>query len=721
VSWQLVGRTLRLAFLLRVPLLTLALLAVFGPISRSSPLLENLFDQGRNPLDAGMVSFAAFMLAFTAIATLNLTLHYGSERLDEHRTVRMSSRRPLLTFVLGSAAAAIFVLSVVVRTEANPFTTLLATAIGALAAMALVVIAKIIQLALTDPIGTPHPPPFLVFPVYLMPRVERLFDAVYCWSSPRSRRVKSYFNAAGQWPLRLLRAAGEGYFVDLNPPRGMPLKLRSGHVFALTLSVFAFAIYIGLGLAKRHITAGVAVVPALAYLLLFMIVACWALSALAFFFDRYRFPLFTVIAALALLTAQAPKSDHFFRVENRNVTSVPFRTAAQYVAARARAAKHGRLVFVATPGGGIQAAAWTAQVLSKLDERTPDDGFRRAVGMISSVSGGSLGAMIYAASFTGQVPRTAVIPNSRAAAIDEVAWGWTFADFWRSAAPWFGNRTMDRGRALEDKWGAINNLHGDSDTLLTDWAARGATMPALIFNSMLVEPGMHIVFSTADFPRRDGARGIGNFYDVYPESARSYDLRVTTAARLSASFPFVAPASRPNLESMYVGDYHFVDGGYYDNYGIDSLIGWLEDAFEEGANERVKDILILTIQHFNAGDPIKLPVRGWGFQLYAPLGGLLSMWTAAPAQRDVNEFDQFARHFTASGQRRIWIANIEYRGSGPCARAPLSWKLSESQQTCIDDAWASALAAQASQLACIDRYLRGAEAPKCQYPRTRLW
>ena len=74
MKWNLLGRALRLGFLLRIPLIALALLASLGPIAAGSSLLDNLLDLGTRPLDAFIVSFSAFLLAFTAIATLNLTL-----------------------------------------------------------------------------------------------------------------------------------------------------------------------------------------------------------------------------------------------------------------------------------------------------------------------------------------------------------------------------------------------------------------------------------------------------------------------------------------------------------------------------------------------------------------------------------------------------------------------------------------------------------------------
>jgi predicted acylesterase/phospholipase RssA len=730
MSWVMVGRALRLAFLLRIPLLTLALLAAFGPVSLGHPLLDNVLDQGHHVLNVALVSFAAFLLAFTAIATLNLTLYYGSDRLDEHGTVPLEQKRPMLTFVLGTGVAAVFVGTVVYRTEHWWPITLWWSLVGAAVAFALVIIAKVVQLALTDPVTTPHPPPFLIFPAYRVRWAERQFDRVYCWSSPRAWGVKGWFTRRSQWPLRVLQGAGQGYLVNPTPPAGTPLQLRSGHVFTMTLALMAFAAYLVIGWIKRDITKDPVSVPALVYLLLFFIVACWVLSGLTFFFDRYRFPLLAVVAALAMITAQAPKSDHFFRVDPARplpgtdprqegmARLAGLATPGEHVSGRMENARYHRLIFIATPGGGIQAAAWTTKVLSKLEE-IDGDPFRNAVGLISSVSGGSLGSMIYAATFAGHLPRNAIVANARQSALDEIAWGWTFADFWRAVAPWFGDRTVDRGFALEEKWAAVNNL--GTDTFLGDWAGLRAGMPALIFNAMMVEPGRHVVFSTTRFPAAQGVRGIDNFYALDPKRAGQYDLRVTTAARLSASFPFVAPAARPDLDSMYAGDYHYVDGGYYDNYGIDALIGWLDEALRDrSVDGTITDVLILTIRHFKGSVSAKRSVRGWSYQLYAPLSGLLSMWTAAPAQRDANEFGLFAERISKNGVRRVWIASISYDGGKHCAKAPLSWKLSQSQQTCIDDAWQIVEARQSAELDCIRAYLDGKDAPTCQYPRKTL-
>ena len=720
MTWRLIGRTLRLAFLLRVPLLTLALLAAIGPVSLKSSLLGNLLDQGASEWYLFTVSFSAFLLAFTAITTLNLTLYYGDDRFDDCAPLNLSQKRPLLTFFLGCFAAAILDVCVYFRTIPSNLANIWYLLAGLVAAFALVVVSKIVQLALTDPRSTGHPPPFLIFPAYVLPPVERFFDNIYCWSSGRSREVKSVFNRLCQWPLEIL-PAGQGYLINLDPPPGDLLKLRSGHVFALTLSILAFLAYLGIGLVKSNITNRPATVPALAFVLLCLIVACWALGALAFFFDRYRFPLFWTLIVLSAITYSVPQSDHFFRVQ-RKQSAFPEPIGAAGYFKKKLDSGHKRLILVATPGGGIQAAAWTAQVLTGLNKQTP--GFRDSVALVSSVSGGSLGSIIYAASFAHRIREDQVPSKALQPAIDEVAWGWTVPDFWRAILPWFRlNRAVDRGWALEKKWAAVNNLDdtgGERGTMLSDWSAyaRDVAMPALIINSMLVERGQPVVFSTTRFPRERNDKGrIVNFYDLYPGEYLKYDIRVNTAARLSASFPYVAPAARPDLDGPYANGFHFVDGGYHDNFGIVSLAAWLDEALADPeVRGSVPDILILQIRHFNPSDIPGGSVQGWGFQTVAPPFALYHMRDFAQDSVARSQLEFLGKYYGDHGVN-VWKTSVAYEGNGKvCGDAPLSWKLDLDQQRCITESWEEVLKNQKDALACIDSYVTGGD-PKAHCMR----
>ena len=756
MNWNQIGRLSRVIFFLRVPLITLFLLAGLGPfaLAPAEQLLGNLFDlrvadpAHLDPLGTPTiavawtawhlftVAFAAFMLAWTGVAVINLVLHYGRDRFDDP-VLDLDQKRPVATFLLGLVCALVLVSCAIRQTQIASLLRYGMPLLGLLCSLAVVVLAKVIQLTFTDPRTTPHPPPYLVFPAYMVPSLERGFDSLYCWHSERWRKLKGDANLASQWPLEILRCAGQGYLVNCEAPAGK-LILRSGHVFAVALSLIAFALYLGIGYAKGRIDNKPSFVPALAFFLLFLIVACWFLGAITFFFDRYRVPLLACLAILSLATTFAPESDHFYRVAVGKGPPTLFRPADLISQRGTRG--HRRLIAVATAGGGIQAAAWTTRVLRGLEEECSQQAspatkcdLRDSIVVISGVSGGSLGAMAYARSFaTNPTPISpaAVVANTEASAIDEVAWGWTNPDLFRAVLPWFRRQYIDRGWALEEKWRAVHQLHDSQhrrDVFLGDWApSAGNSIPALLLNATVVETGKPLVFSTTAFPEKGDRRGLVNFYDLFPELQHGYDIRVNTAARLSASFPYVAPAARSNVKNPPVPDFHIVDGGYYDNFGIVALLGWLESAIEDThisaqiqseVKRDLADVLVLEIRPFpTSAEPTAHLRHGWGFQLVAPIDGLLDVRDSGQATHDDTELELFTRYY---GQRgiKVWRADFvypkdfgqEHRG---CLEAPLSWKLSLDQLTCIEEGWQQfRTGAGKREIGCVVNFLGDVKSP----------
>jgi hypothetical protein len=108
----------------------------------------------------------------------------------------------------------------------------------------------------------------------------------------------------------------------------------------------------------------------LCYFLLLMTVLVWALSGLAFFLDAFRIPLFVPIVLWLSVAAFHLKADHFYRIHQEVSAKKDFYVKPSDPASiLARATENdGRIILVAAAGGGIQAAAWTARVLTGLEE-----------------------------------------------------------------------------------------------------------------------------------------------------------------------------------------------------------------------------------------------------------------------------------------------------------------------------------------------------------------
>jgi len=250
------------------------------------------------------------------------------------------------------------------------------------------------------------------------------------------------------------------------------------------------------------------------------------------------------------------------------------------------------VVLVCTSGGGIRAAVWTAGVLGSLDGKP---GFRQATRMITGASGGMVGAatwMAWLASDTERPP-TDVKALTGAVAMDSLtatARRLFFHDIPMSF--WPGTNRTDRGRALERAWrhnvAAALHCHMDVPlTTLRDGEDQGR-WPSLVFTPMLVEDGRRLILSNlrldsvlvnqADWLDADGADTSVSSVTAYHAAALFPDdwptFPLSTAARLSASFPYVSGAVvLPTTPRRRV-----VDAGYYDNYGMDLTCGWLREA-----------------------------------------------------------------------------------------------------------------------------------------------
>jgi Patatin-like phospholipase len=260
------------------------------------------------------------------------------------------------------------------------------------------------------------------------------------------------------------------------------------------------------------------------------------------------------------------------------------------------------LILICTSGGGIRAATWTAGVLGTLDALP---GFRLAARMISGASGGMVGAAFWVAWQRARVerdPAAALAPAgpedwrrlAACVATDSLT-ATSRRLFFRDLpmAFWPGPNRHDRGRALEDAWieHVAQRLQARLDVpmaRLRDGEERGF-WPSLVFSPMLVEDGRRLLLTNLALARVivNQARWLsaGAAANLDTSSVTAFTAAqlfpgewprfpLSTAARLSAAFPYVSAAvTLPTAPRRRV-----VDAGYYDNYGMDLACGWLREA-----------------------------------------------------------------------------------------------------------------------------------------------
>ena len=491
-------------------------------------------------------------------------------------------------------------------------------------------------------------------------------------------------------------------YISMGPDNPWPDHVFATIAFVSTLILYAIFGFYGLARLGKKRT-----VPALCSVLMVMLMLGWTLAAATFFLDAWRIPTLVAISLLLLLTAQSSRSDHFYDLTAR-VSSAPD---------PATTIKGGRVILVAASGGGIQAGAWTAQVLYGLHQDFPDK-FPKSLRLISSVSGGSMGNAMFvhwlANKDEAQLPDKAAAVSS----LDEVAWGLAWPDFLRAFIPWFFGDLIGRGRALERAW-LLNSVHTPNarrkmDQPVSDWNARVAAgeLPAVIMNATIAETGERLLFGTTQLRSRcDGGGALVQARELLTINDATHDVAVVTAARLSATFPYVTPASRAKAPGPQP---HVVDGGYYDNYGMATMVEWLDEALTE-ACEKVKSVLVVQIHglpvHSDLREKRHAKNRGWFYQAFAPLTTLAAVRdTGQRAHNDI-ELELLQQKWSTFG---VPIHTVKFEFNNP--DTPISWHLTPSEVKAIRCAWRNDMN---DCRAVVEKFLNGSDNLECGCTRCK--
>lgn len=412
--------------------------------------------------------------------------------------------------------------------------------------------------------------------------------------------VAAAFYAAVWGRRRLVRRQRP---VDHHRPRGNLTLRQLDHTTQMPLAA-AVAVWVVFFAAVFASDGGVARPFGTAAILLICL-ATWVPigSLLVYFGGRHDLP----ILRLALLTVLA------FNVFNLNDNHTVRHTSgkfeqlkpeygqafADWLAGRADGEAYANypVFLVATEGGGLRAAYWTALVLGAIQDRCP--AFAQHVFAISGVSGGSVGATVFDATARRNAtnraarPCDAVTPTSdQFQRVADAVLGQDllsplvaytlYLDLVARLLP-FPVRRFDRARALElgleRAWAKATGGHELSEPFDSLWPdfPREAT-PALFLNTTRVETGERTVISSL-YPLGDRFNRLASFAELAP----GVSLPLSTATVLSARFPFLTPEG-----VVPAGDStrRYVDGGYFDNSATTTLQEMLAALYPERAVPR---------------------------------------------------------------------------------------------------------------------------------------
>jgi hypothetical protein len=494
-------------------------------------------------------------------------------------------------------------------------------------------------------------------------------------------------------PRRLLRATLGERQVPVAAFEGFRALPRAVKVPLVAIACAAFAAIAALTAAPLLLA------PLLGPLtLLVAALAVWlALGSYAVYLGlRARTPVVSLVLLWAVVVSPC-NDDHRVRVLDAKAVG-PRPTTAQLFeqfVARQPAFDEGHplpVVIVAAEGGGIRAAYWTASILARLQDARPE--FARRLFAVSGVSGGSLGATVFASALRHRAT-LAVPPGCAATAIgcsvrrtlaadhlSPVLGMLLFPDLLQRFL-FFPVPALDRSRGLEDSWARSFREATGSDQLRRPFAdlapvvlreGRAAPadselpLPALFLNATAVESGRRLLLAPVDV-----AAEPSRYVDALDGLALAGGtLSASAAVHLSARFPYLSPVAR--LPARGPAALHAADGGYFEGSGATTAIDLLA-AFDELARARgvpwMPIVLLLTND-----DPRDPPPSRWLTELTGPPQALL----ATRGAHTVEAMSALRSVVEARYHGRLAALNVP----ADDLHVPLGWMMSEGSVAALD-------------------------------------
>ena len=268
------------------------------------------------------------------------------------------------------------------------------------------------------------------------------------------------------------------------------------------------------------------------------------------------------------------------------------------------------LVILSISGGGSRAAYWTFRSLQYVDSVSGGKLFKNCV-LITGASGGMMGAAywrsIHASAQEGKISNVYAAryqENIGKDLLNAIIFSLASVDlispFNRIAVAGYSYH-KDRGYAMEQEY--LRNTEGLLDKKLGDFTAAEAngSIPAMIINSTIVNDGRKLMMAAQPVgyltqpsyalqdtitPPIDAIDFATFFKDQHP-----YNLRLATALRMNATFPYVLPVVKlPSNPEMNV-----MDAGLRDNFGTEVASRYLY-VFRDWIKANTREVIWLQIR-----------------------------------------------------------------------------------------------------------------------------
>ncbi len=268
------------------------------------------------------------------------------------------------------------------------------------------------------------------------------------------------------------------------------------------------------------------------------------------------------------------------------------------------------LFIVGVSGGGSRSAAFTMNVLMKLDTLTQGKFFKQCF-LITGASGGMIGAGYYRELYLekqqgkiNSLQKKQYLNNISKDLLNPVFTSLVARDMIGPLRKFQLNGNsyiLDRGYSFEQKLNS--NTKGILNKKLSDYKKpeENATIPFMIFNTAITRDGRKMFIATQPIRFMMQAQQKNNnltAYDVDGLDFQSFfakqnaeNLQYLTLLRMNATFPFVLP----NVEMPSNPEIDVMDAGFRDNFGMETSLRVI-DKFKTWLQKNTSKVVLVEIR-----------------------------------------------------------------------------------------------------------------------------
>ena len=295
-----------------------------------------------------------------------------------------------------------------------------------------------------------------------------------------------------------------------------------------------------------------------------------------------------------------------------------------------------KLVFINTSGGGSRSTFWTFYCLQFTDSLLNGELFKH-IHLMTGSSGGMIGATYFRELYLEKENLSTSIydksfrMNTAKDLLNPIAFSIATNDLFIRMKKFKDGKyiyTKDRGYAFERQ--LLKNTDYLLDKRLRDYEIpeKNAVIPMIIFSPTVINDGRRMLISSqpisflSDNTPMKSIRNqpiVENFeFRRVFEKQNANNLKITTALRMSATFPYIMPSvSLPSTPLINV-----MDAGMRDNYGSLTTFRYIH-TFRNWINENTSGVIII-----NYRDKLKLkdiednPLKSISENFAQPIGSL---------------------------------------------------------------------------------------------------